>query len=169
MYDSVVLFHTASHGNLASSGAGISLATLSAARLAMRSHKGNESRVGKADGMRINVEPTWLVVPPELETEAEQMVSPLLYAAELDEINVFSRKLKVMVEPKLSDDSVSAWYVFSEASKIPMAEMAVLEGQEAPRMEHNVNFYTDALDLKVSFDCAVKMVDYRGFYKNPGT
>lgn len=67
MSDGKTLFH-ADHGNKAGTGAAISDATLSAARLALRTQKGIEDRT-------IRVTPRNLLVPPALETTAEKWSS----------------------------------------------------------------------------------------------
>ena len=69
MSDGVALFH-ASHGNLAASPAAIGEASVSAARLAMRSQTG-------ITGERISVTPRYLVVGPEIETEAEKFLATI--------------------------------------------------------------------------------------------
>ncbi len=66
------LFH-ADHGNKAGTGATISDATLSAARLALRAQKGIEDRT-------IRVTPRNLLVPPALETTAEKWLASIALA-----------------------------------------------------------------------------------------
>jgi phage major head subunit gpT-like protein len=82
--DGKTLFH-ADHGNKAGSGAVISDATLSAARLALRTQKGIEDRT-------IRVTPKNLLVPPALETTAEKRLATIAPATASD-VNPFSGAL----------------------------------------------------------------------------
>ena len=91
--DGKTLFH-ADHGNKAGTGAAISDATLSAARLALRTQKGIEDRT-------IRVTPRNLLVPPALETTAEKWLASIAPATAAD-VNPFSGSLSLVVEPRLS-------------------------------------------------------------------
>jgi phage major head subunit gpT-like protein len=94
IYDGKTLFH-ADHSNLGSVALGES--TLSAAITAMReqtSEKGNP----------LNIEPGYLVVPPELEFTAKKLVhSALVPGSDFNDINVLQGIVEVLVEPLLTD------------------------------------------------------------------
>ena len=93
-------FH-ASHGNLTQAASSLSVASLGAARVAMRRQTG-------IAGEAINVVPAFLVVPPELETFAEQLLTEIA-ASEVANANPFAGKLKLLVEPRFT--SATAWYL----------------------------------------------------------
>lgn len=162
MYDGNALFSSA-HANLAGSGAAISITTLSAARTAMRKMKNIAGR------QRLNVEPAFLVVPPELETLAQQMmmVAPPGINAQTN-INVFAGSMKLIVEPRLSDNSTTAWYLIASPSRVDTIEYAYLEGQEGVYTEQRWGFNVDGLEVKAREDFGAALVEWRGFYKNPG-
>ena len=82
------LFH-ANHGNLAQAASPLSVASLGAARVAMRRQTG-------IAGEAINVVPAFLVVPPELETLAEQVLTDIA-ASEVANVNPSAGKLKLLV------------------------------------------------------------------------
>src|SRR5690606_22343185 len=111
--DGVATFH-ATHGNLMT-GAALSVSALSDARKALRNMKAK-------DGTPISAAPRYLLVGPELETEAEQLLADL-YAATTADVNPFASKLSLLVEPRLADDS---WYVFTSPDSIPFLEHAYL-------------------------------------------
>jgi hypothetical protein len=162
MSDSVALFH-ADHGNLASSGAAPGITTLSAARAAMR------AQTGLNGTQKINVMPRYLIVPVALETLAEQLVSPNLVAAQATNINVFSGKLQVIAEPRLDDEDDGEWYVAADPGQIDMIEAATLEGQgDGPYIETRIGFERDGMEIKARHVFAARVIDHRGFYKNPG-
>lgn len=153
--DGATLFH-ASHGNLASSGAGIGETTLSAARLAMR-------RQVDAFGERIQVTPGFLLVPPELETEAEKALAAIS-AARTEDVNAFANGLKLVVESRLTNPS--RWYVV--ANDVPGLEWATLEGEAQPELRTEAGFDVDGTRTRVRLDFGCGFVDHRGWYMNPG-
>jgi hypothetical protein len=165
MYDNKVLFHS-DHGNLAGTGAGLSVNTLAAGRLAMRVQRREESKKNKNDGQRIQLVPKYIVIPPELELDAQKLILPIM-AVETGEVNPFMNSMQIVVESRLSDDA-DAWYLFADKSQIKLFEMALLDGKDKPRLEYEQGFEIDGLKMKISYDCAVKVWDWRGFYKNPG-
>jgi phage major head subunit gpT-like protein len=91
MSDGIAVFDTA-HGNT-STGPAINIASLSVARVSMRKQKGSS-------GMPIDVTPRFVLVPPELETAAEQQLTEL-QATQSDNVNPFA-KLTLVVEPRLT-------------------------------------------------------------------
>src|SRR5207244_10323817 len=92
--DTQPLFHT-THGNVAGTGTVIDVAALAAARLAMRSQKG-------LDGVTpVNAVPRFLLVSPAKETQAEQVLASLAPAT-VSNVNPFSQRLELLVEPRVS-------------------------------------------------------------------
>lgn len=148
-----------SHGNVASTGAELSIASLSAARLAMRAQK-------DSSGTILDVAPRYLVVGPELETKAEQVLTELAAVATSDGVNPFAGKLILLVEPRLIG---RAWYLFADPSAYPVLEYATLEGEDEVFTDTRLNWNPDQVETKVRIDFGAAAIDYRGGYKNPGT
>lgn len=162
MGDGNALFHTATHGNLAAAGAVISVASLGAARQAMRQQKG-------LNGRFINVQPKYLLVPSSLETVAQQYVQQTtIVVTKAADFNPFAGNLQVLAEPRLDANSLLSWYTAADPSQIDTIEYAYLEGQEGVYLENRVGFDIDGVELKARLDFAAKAIDWRGFYKNPG-
>jgi hypothetical protein len=157
MSDGKTLFH-ADHGNKAGSGAAISDATLSAARLALRTQKGIEDRT-------IRVTPKNLLVPPTLETTAEKWLATIAPATASD-VNPFSGSLSLVVEPRLS--SATRWYVTADPGEIDGLEFAYLSGAEGPQVESRSGWDVDGVEIRVILDFGAGFIDHRGWFMNVG-
>ncbi len=157
MSDGKALFHT-QHGNKAATGAVISDATLSAARLALRTQKGIEDRT-------IRATPRNLLVPPALETTAEKWLASIAPATAAD-VNPFSGSLSLVVEPRLS--SATRWYVTADPGEIDGLEFAYLSGAEGPQVESRSGWDVDGVEIRVILDFGAGFIDHRGWYMNPG-
>ncbi|EDZ48462.1 peptidase U35, phage prohead HK97 [Rhodobacterales bacterium Y4I] len=155
--DSKTLFH-ADHGNKAGSGAAISDATLSTARLALRTQKGIEDRT-------IRVTPRNLLVPPALETTAEKWLASIAPATAAD-VNPFSGSLSLVVEPRLS--SATRWYVTADPGEIDGLEFAYLSGAEGPQVESRSGWDVDGVEIRVILDFGAGFIDHRGWFMNAG-
>jgi len=155
--DTKALFH-ADHGNKAGSGAVISDATLSAARLALRTQKGVEDRT-------IRVTPKHLLVPPALETVAEKWLATIAPATAAD-VNPFSGSLSLVVEPRLS--SATRWYVTADPGEIDGLEFAYLSGNEGPQVESRSGWDVDGVEIRVILDFGAGFIDHRGWFQNAG-
>ncbi|WP_345784595.1 prohead protease/major capsid protein fusion protein [Ruixingdingia sedimenti] len=157
MSDGKPLFH-ADHGNKAGTGAVISDATLSAARLALRTQKGIEDRT-------IRVTPRTLLVPPALETTAEKWLASIAPATAAD-VNPFSGSLSLVVEPRLS--SATRWYVTADPGEIDGLEFAYLSGAEGPQVESRSGWDVDGVEIRVILDFGAGFIDHRGWFMNAG-
>lgn len=155
--DGKTLFH-ADHGNKAGTGAAISDATLSAARLALRIQKGIEDRT-------IRATPRNLLVPPALETTAEKWLASIAPATAAD-VNPFSGSLSLVVEPRLS--SATRWYVTADPGEIDGLEFAYLSGAEGPQVESRSGWDVDGVEIRVILDFGAGFIDHRGWFMNAG-
>lgn len=155
--DTKALFHV-DHGNKAGAGAVISDATLSAARLALRTQKGIDGRI-------IRVTPKNLVVPPALETVAEKWLATIAPATAAD-VNPFSGAMSLVVEPRLS--SATRWYVTADPDEIDGLEFAYLSGNEGPQVESRSGWDVDGVEIRVILDFGAGFIDHRGWFQNPG-
>lgn len=154
--DGVAMFH-ATHGNLAA-GAALAVATLDAARKAMRGMKALDGKTP------INATPKYLVVGPESETLAEQVLASI-YAATLADVNPFSGKLTLLVEPRITDDR---YYVFADPAVLPVLEYAYLSSAQGPQMASREGWDVLGMEFRVVLDFGCGAVDWRGAYLNPG-
>lgn len=161
MGDGTVLFH-ADHGNLAGSGAAISVSTIGSGRSSMRAQTGIDAVT------KLNVNPIFLLVPISKETVADQFVSTALLASQSSNVNPFAGRLTVIAEPRLEDDSADKWYLAGSPDQIDVIVLGSLEGEGGPDVSSRIGFDVDGIEIKVRHDIAAKVVDHRGLYQNPG-
>ena len=149
--------YSAAHGNLAATGTAITIASLGAARAAMRKQKG-------INGQNfINIVPKYLVVGPDRELEAQQFLSPNYLAATNSNINPFAGTLTLIVEPRITDGS---WYVIGDGADTFV--YCYLTGEDGLFTETREGFEVDGVEVKGRLVFGTAFVDYRSLYKNPG-
>jgi ATP-dependent protease ClpP protease subunit len=160
------LFNT-TDGNLAGSGAAISVATLSAGRAAMRKQKdpsGNDY---------LNIMPRTLLVPVAKEDHAREVVT-----STDNTDTTASRKrnpiqdwgpLEIVSDPYLDATSTDAWYLIADPMDVPALEVRFLDGNQTPYIDDTEEFLTDGIRWKVRLDYGVAANDRRGAYKNAGS
>lgn len=152
MSDGVAVFNVA-HGNV-EAAATIGVTSLTSARLGMRKQTG-------LSGMLIDVTPRFVMVPPELETLAEQQLTQL-QATQSDNVNPFA-KLTLVVEPRLT--SATQWYVIADPALVDGLEYAYLEGAPGPQIETRAGFEVDGVQIKVRLDFGCGWIDHRGWFR----
>ena len=159
--DGKPLFH-ASHKNLASPGTLFCSDALSAARTAMRRQKGLRGEDA------LNISPSYVIVPPELETIVEKLLKSDtdLNATAAGIRNVFKNSLTMITDAELAD--AKTWYLAANPSMIDTVEVGFLDGVSSPMIEQRNGWDVDGIEYKIRLDFGVKVWDYRGLYKNPG-
>lgn len=160
MGDGVALFH-ANHGNLAGSAAAISVTSLGLARKAMRLQTGLDGATA------IDCTPAYLIVPAALETVAEQFLATLAPTVASD-VNPFSGRLELVVDPRLDAKSATAWYLAAKPELVDTIEYAYLEGYTGPVLEVRQGWEVDGTEFKSRLDFGCGVLDHRGLYKNAG-
>ncbi len=157
--DGAALFHS-DHGNL---GTPASLAVtgfdaLDEARKAMRGMKGLDGKTP------INATPRYLLVGPELETAAEQLLASI-YAATIADTNPFSGRLTLLVEPRITDNS---FYIFADPAVMPVLEYSYLSSAQGPQMSSREGWDVLGLESRVTLDVGCGAIDWRGAFLNTG-
>lgn len=156
--DGIAMFH-ASHGNLAGSGSFLSATGLSAARAAMRKQKDRDGTTF------LNLTPKFLILGPDSETAADQLLATISATKSSDVIAPFVRSLTVIVTPRITDYS---WYLLADPRKAAAMQHAYLRGQKGIYTDTRVGFEVDGVEYKGRTDFSAKAVDYRPAYKNAG-
>jgi hypothetical protein len=105
---------------------------------------------------------SYLIVPPSLLTEAQQLMNGQYVPTTAGGVNVFQGAMQVISDARLPD---GAWYMAADLGQIDLFEIAYLSGRRAPQLDQRINFTTDSLDAKVKHSFAVKAIDYRGLQK----
>lgn len=171
MADGVALFH-ASHGNLLTGApSALALTSLGDARKALRKQTGLKPATD-AVAPNLNLNPKWFIVPSDLETLAYQLTSSQYMPTAQSGINEFANggrtALTAIVEPLLDANSVTAWYMMADSSQIDTVEYCYLDGYEGPRIETQMGFEVDGIQVRCAHDFAVKDIDHRGMLKANG-
>ncbi len=148
----------AARGNLAGAGADPSVTTLDAARKAMRGFKGLDGKT------LINVMPKYLLVGPELETQAEALLASI-YAATIGDVNPFASKLSLLVEPRITDDR---WFIFADPARLAAMQFGYLSSAQGVQIQRTEAWDTLGLKFRAFLDFGAGWLDWRGAYQNPG-
>ena len=161
MQDNIALFD-AKHGNVSTTGEALSLKAIAKAITAMRRQK------GITDAANLNITPKYLVVPPELEVTAYQIVNSTAAVDGTNSgvVNPYKGRFVVVADAELTDPD--AWYLVADANQHDTIEVTYLNGVETPRLETRQGFDVDGIEYKVAFDVGVDAIDFRGLYKNAG-
>lgn len=174
MGDNVDLFH-ATHKNLAAAAAALDEAPLSLLRTGMAKQKGLDGKTV------LNIRPSFLLVPADLETKAEKLLRSVIYPqAPSGTIPDSLRQLAIISEPRLGEGfvdpvtnanvagSATAYYLAASPGIIDTVELAYLDGQEGVYTESRLGFTIDGVEIKVRLDAGAKVIDWRAFAKNAG-
>ncbi len=139
----------------------ITIASLAAAKTAMAKQKDPSGK------MVLNLQPVYLIVPPELEVTAAQLISSLVDPTKNNAVpNPFANKFTVISDPNLTD--VNAWYLTTAPGALAGIEVTYLNGKDAPTMETAVDFNTLGIKHRIYMDFGINLIDYRAFYKSTG-
>ena len=157
--DSLSLFNTA-HNN--SSAQTINTAGLNAAKKAMRKQT-------DLAGNTINLTPSYMMVPTDLEATALQFLFPNGFMAntrtgENGPVTVQSAGIELIVEPRL-DGSATTWYLAASPGSVEGIVYGYLAGEEGPTVTTNEKRDPDGVELLARFDFGAAVKDYRGFFR----
>lgn len=160
MGDGTALFH-ADHGNLGTAGA-VSETTIGEMIKLMKLQKDIGGR------KRLNIRPQFILAPVALEQAIETFFSSDMFVnsdAAATRNNIYSGRYNRVYEPRLDDDSATAWYA---AAANKTVKMSFLNGNSSPYMEREKEFETDCIKWKVRTDAVAKAVRWEGLFKNAG-
>ncbi len=166
MNDGNALF-SSNHSNLEATAANkgtVSPDRLSTGRTKMRKQTG-------PNGSTLDIQPAFLAVPVEQETESEIILRSTALPETQQSSGVYNpwaNRLQPIAEPRLSSNSTKAWYLIGDPGQVDTVEVAYLDGNEEPYTEEEVQFERDAVGYKIRHDFGCGIMEYRGFYKNPG-
>lgn len=150
--------HPRSDGGTAQSNTGtgaLTEATLTAAILAMRNQLDDK-------GMKIQVRPTHLIVPPALENTARILLgSNLRSGTANNDMNPIKGALEVIVYDWMT--SSTAWFLMDKTQ----AELNFF-WRTKPEFKQDESFDTDAALFKVRCRFSYGFSDWRGFYGSTG-
>lgn len=165
--DGKALFH-ADHSNTISGGTSvIGIAGMDAAKVKLRKQKDSSEN-------SLNLRPAYLLVPPDLETNALQFLFPTGYApANLTGANgpnPFAGGVELIVENRLADvtNGDKMWYLTSSPNRVPMIRHGYLSGEAGPTLTQEEKRSPDVLSMLVRMDFGCTLRDWRGFVRSAG-
>jgi hypothetical protein len=160
MDDGNALFSAAHNNYIATgSGAALSSTTLQAAIVNFKRQYGINGK------RRIRVLPKYLIVGPEQEVAAYQLLHTVL-ATQTSQVNPFSNMgLTLITEPRLDANS---WFLAADPAAIDGLYYAYLDGNGGLRSYRVEDFDTDSIKFAVRGEFGCAAIDYRGWYKNAG-
>ncbi len=116
------------------------------------------------DGNDLELIPTVLLVGPDKELEAMQLVADIS-ANESGKVNPYAGKLTVAVSAKIVGN---AWHLFASPEAAPCFAYGYLEGESGPRLRMDEPFGQQGMAWSVELDFGCGAIDFRGGYKNAG-
>ncbi|ULB09557.1 hypothetical protein ORIO_06415 [Cereibacter azotoformans] len=143
------VFHS-SRGNTAETGAAINVTSLAVSRTGM-------ARFVDGQGVARPVVPAILAVPPEYQLPAEQLVAEIA-AAQVEDVNPFARKLRIVADPGLPATGTHYWYVLPDPAGTDGLAMIVLDDMVTPRVESRDAWPNFGMEWRVQWPLAASFV-----------
>jgi phage major head subunit gpT-like protein len=169
-------FYTSGRGNV-STGAG---SALSSAGLAAAHTK--FAKQTDPDGLPLATMPKILLVPPELEVTANQLMTSLIINTggaatdtQVPNANVWANKYRTVVSSYLSNSSITgystaAWWLIADPQELPLIEVAFLNGRETPTVESaDADFNILGVQMRGYHDFGVAKQEYRAAVRSAGS
>jgi ATP-dependent protease ClpP protease subunit len=136
--DGVAIWH-ADRGNLGA--AALTVDALSVGRAAIRKTPG-------VDGKPMNAAARFLIVGPDLETDAEKLTTAIA-AVVAGEVNPFAARLTLLVSGEIAGDD---WILSADPGLAPAFGYGFLEGAAAPQIRVETPFGQSGLGVSVEHD-----------------
>lgn len=162
--DGKALFDTTYHGNVGTTAA-LSVTSLGEAKALMAKQKAYSLEAAAANKAYLNLQPVALLVAPEREVVAVQLIGSSIDPDKNNANNPFFNRLQVVSEPRIATPK---WYLACDPNQCDTVEVGFLEGAEGPEISEETDFDTDSLKMKVLHRVAAKAIDYRGLIYNAG-
>lgn len=145
----------------AASGNALSIGSLKTAAASYRKLK-------DGDGNPLGISPAMLLVSPENEiTAAELMSGSLLITGEnatRTNVNVLAGRYQVVASSYLS--SASTWWLVANPGELPAMEVAFLQGQRTPTVQQaEADFDTLGIQVRGHFSFGVAKAESKGAYR----
>jgi len=156
MGDAKSIFHT-DHANYTASGTALGTDSLTAARTLVRRQKDKS-------GTALNIAPKYLIVSPEKETLARQLITSEAALGQTNPgiINPFRNSMEIIVESELS---AAAWYLAAARRTL---KVGYLQGTNRRPIVNEKSRDLSGVEYECVFDFGVFAEDFRGLYKNNG-
>jgi signal peptide peptidase SppA len=159
-----VLFH-GDHANVVAAGAAPSITEISKMRKAMRKQK----TVDGEHSARLPM--NWLLVPSDMETEAEQVCLslPTQVAEDIAGKNVFAGKIDPITEPELDQFSTIQYYGGTDPNVCPALVYCFMQGYESGRIVRWFDPATGCWTWEIQGRFGAAIENHRPIIRNAGT
>lgn len=162
LFNATAVTTAGGHANYVSSGTVISITSLSAAAAAMSRQRDMNLQE------YVGVKPKILLVAPEYEGLAWTILNSTADPGQANPARGnYARTLNLTV---VSSPYVQGtdWFLFSDPNVVEAIEVAFLDGEQEPFIDEEIEFMTDAMNMKVRLDYGLAAIDFRAAYKNEG-
>jgi len=162
--DGVALFNAAHNNMGGSTGLTISTTGFNTAKKAMRKQT-------DLAGNTINITPSYLIVPTDLESAGLQFLFPSGFAPSVRTgdngpvVNAHTTNMELIVEPRL-DGAADVWYLATSPGAVEGIVYGYLAGEEGPTVTTTEKRDPDGVELLARFDFGAAVKDWRGFYRS---
>jgi len=156
MADGKALFH-ADHGNLVAGSTIGGAPQIHASVSALRKQK-------SLDGLVLNLSPRFLVVGPDVELGARQVLAAIT-ATKSGDVNPWAGTMELVVDANIAGND---WYIAADPAAVPSIVYGYVAGAEGPQIRTEIDFDTRAVKVAAGLDFGCGVIDFRGLVKNPG-
>ena len=120
-------------------------------------------------GNTINLSPSFMMVPTDLEATALQFLfptgfSPSARTGDAGPVSVQTAGVQLIVEPRL-DVSATTWYLSASPGAVQGIVYGYLAGEEGPTVSTTEKRDPDGVELLARFDFGAAVKDFRGFFR----
>lgn len=133
------------------------------------------------DGKPLGIQPAILVVPPELEITADELMTSTMVntggAATTEKVpnrNVWTGKFRIAMSTYLSNSSytgysTTAWFLLADPNDLPVIEIGFLNGRDMPVIDSaDADFNTLGIQFRGYHDFGVAKQEYRAGVRSKG-
>ena len=117
------------------------------------------------DGLRLNIEPRFLVCSVIQEFVAAQFASSSVVPSAPGSVNPFASRFEVISDANIPNNR---WYLFADPAAAPTYVYGYVGDNEVPQVRVGQPMGVDGTVVEVVHDFAVGAIDYRGGWFNPG-
>jgi len=137
---------------------------ISSLRTAVASYR----KLTDPDGNPLGITPQILMVPPELEMTAEELMGSSVLITGANEtrgnVNVFAGRFRVVSSAYLT--SGTTWWLMANPAELPAMEVAFLNGQRLPTVQQaEADFNQLGIQVRGHFSYGVAKAEARGAYR----
>lgn len=164
LYNATAVTTAGGHANLTSSGTAISDTSLNVGAAAMMVQTGIGT-TGLGDGIKLNVQPRYLLASPAKRQLGIQYTSSNYAPAAPTNLNTFAGILTPLFDANLTGNP---WFLFADPAAMPAFIYGSLDSEPGPRVMTRQGFESEGLEMRVAFDFGVAALDWRATYRNAG-